>query len=240
MALIKHAATGSLEQEVIVLDLGDLRKQADDILRRAQEQAQQILVDARAEAAQLRVEAEAAGQAEGEKAGYQEGYEKGRQEGHAQAMAETAAELDAIQQSWTAALESWDADRRDMLIEARQSLLELALAVARKIVQRLPSVEPAVVAEQVAKAIDYVMRPGDVTIRIHPEDRAAVAEALPQMVARATKVEHATLVDDDQVSRGGCVLDYGHGQVDATLDGQLDRIAEALMPAQDAGEDASP
>lgn len=240
MALIKHAATGSLEQEVIVLDLGDLRKQADDILRRAREQAQQILVDARAEAAQLRVEAEAAGQAEGKKAGYEAGHETGRQEGHAQAMTEMAAQMAAIQQSWTAALESWDAARRELLIDARQSLLELALAVARKIVQRLPTVDPAVVAEQVAKAIDYVMRPGDVTIRIHPEDRAVVAEALPALLTRATKLEHATLVDDEQVSRGGCVLDYGHGRVDATLDGQLDRIAEALMPDQDEAEDASP
>lgn len=232
MALIKGAASGSMTHDVIVLDLGDLRKQADELLSRARASAQHIIVEAKAEAAQLRSGADKQGHAEGHETGHAEGLEVGRAQGHAQAMAEAKEQLDRLQQSWTAAIESWEADRREMMIDARQSLLELALAVAKKVVHRTPHVKPDAVVDQIHAAIDYVVRPGDITIRIHPDDRAFVAEALPAIVQAAGQVHHAELVDDASIGRGGCVIAYGKGTIDATLDGQLDRIIETMMPAQ--------
>ncbi len=239
MALIKGASSDSMTGDVIVLDLGDLRKQADEILRRARAEAQQTIADAKTEAARLRAGAAEQGRAEGFEQGKTEGLAAGRTEGHAQTMAETKQQLTQLQQSWTEAMETWDAERRDLMIDARESLVALSLAVAERIVRRTPEVQPDAVVDQIEAAIDYVVRPSDITIRIHPDDRSIVAEALPAIVESAEQVTHAQLVDDESVGRGGCMVTYGKGRVDATLQTQLDRVIEAMMPCHANQEDAA-
>ncbi len=232
MALIKSTAHEAMTEDVIVLDLGDLRKQGEQMLQAARVEADKIIAEAREQAARMHEGSEETGHAEGYAKGIAEGRAAGTQEGHAEALAQQQAQLAAIQQSWTQALQTWDGERREMMIDARQSLLQLAVAIGKKIVRRMPQTHPDMVVDQVNAAIDYVVRPSDVTIRIHPDDRAIVSEALPAIVQSAEQVQHAELIDDDSIQRGGCMITYGKGSIDATLDGQLDRAVEALLPSK--------
>lgn len=230
MALIKAAETDGLMQEAIVLDFGDLQRQAERMKAQAQARAEQIVDEARQEAAQLVAGAREQGRAEGLDAGRAEGLEIGRKEGHDEALKQTAQKLDGLQKSWARALEQWEAQRSQMMLEARQSLLALALALAEKVVRRAPVVDPSIVVDQVAEAIGYVTRPTALTVRIHPDDRATLTEALEVVLQQCQVAEHVELVDDPSLQRGGCTISYGKGSVDATLDGRLQRLIEALMP----------
>jgi len=213
-------------------DLGDLRRQADQMREDAVRRAEQILADARRQAGRIADQERAAARTQGHAEGLAAGLTEGRKQGSQQALDEARVELTQLRDAWIEAAHRWDAERRAMALEARQSLLELALDMARRIVHRVPTVDPAVAVDQVAAAIEHVVRPGNVAIRVNPADRPLIAEALPDLAERLGGCEHVRLIDDDAVERGGCILTHGRGVVDATLTRQLDRLVESLLPTQ--------
>jgi len=230
MPLYRGEQADHLIQDAIVLDLGDLRRQAEQLKARAREQADQIVAEGRAEAERLTANAEQAGYEAGFARGQPEGYQQGLEQGHAEAVANAREQLAQIADAWIAAGQQWDADRRQMLLDARQSMLELALEIAQRVVKRVPQVDPTVVEDQLAAAIDQMARPADVRIRIHPDDRPLIEEAMPRLAETYESLGHAHLIDDEAVERGGCVLGYARGRIDATLQRQLDRIVQTLLP----------
>jgi len=231
MPLVKEQNADLVQHEAIVLDLGDLRKQAEQIREQARRQAEQIIADARQEAERLAAAAKESARQEGLEAGHAEGEQAGREAGHAEALQQTSEALSNLQQGWTEALERFDAERSQMMLEARQSMLELAVALARKIVKRVPEVDPSVVNDQLAAAIEQMARPADVTIHIHPADRPLVEEAMPELARRFGELQHVNWSEDESMERGGCRITYGKACIDASLDRQLQRITEALLPA---------
>lgn len=240
MALIKSNIAGDVLSGAIVLDLGDLRRQGEAMKQRAQAEADRIMAAGREEAAKLTAGAEARGFDAGFQKGHAAGLEAGRKQGHDQALRDSAAKLQRLDEAWVAAARQWDAERRAMLLEAKQSLLALAVAMAEKIVHRVPQVDPGVIADQVAAAIEHVARPCDVAVCVNPADRALVEAALPGIVRQARELEHVNLTEDAAVTAGGCVVTYGSGRIDATLQTQLAGLIDTMMPTRGhKSEDAS-
>src|SRR6185503_1971992 len=75
-----------------------------------------------------------------------------------------------------------------------------------------------------------VVHAGDVKVVIHPAQRQALEVALPALRLEIPKLGHVELTDDPSVDPGGCRVYAGGGQVDATLDEQLDRVVADLLP----------
>jgi flagellar biosynthesis/type III secretory pathway protein FliH len=132
--------------------------------------------------------------------------------------------------------------RERMLVEARQEALTLALRIAALVVKRAVMVDPGGVAvAQAAEALRLLVRPTRAILAVHPDDRAVVADALPAMCARMAAAEHVELALDDTLERGSCVLrTAGGAEIEATVEGQLRRIAEALLPGQGGGTSSVP
>ncbi len=89
-------------------------------------------------------------------------------------------------------------------------------------------------------AMDHVLQPLDVTIRIHGDDRPVLESAMPELVEQIAGLAHVQLVDDPAVDRAGCVVCYGEGRVDATVETQLRRLVETIMPDRRLGDQAIP
>ena len=240
MALIKSSQTGEAAKGAIVLDLGDLRRQAAVLMDDAKAQADRIVAEGREQARRLTDGAEQKGYQAGHGKGLAEGIEAGRAEGRAEALQQTAEQLQAVEAAWMQTLDRWGEQFGGMVIDARQSLVTVAMALAERIVKRTAQVDPHVVTEQVRQALECVTRPAEVSIHVHGDDRPLLADALPRLLDAFAMIEHAELVDDPAVERGGCVLTYGKGRIDATLQQQLDRLAETLLPDGRSGQDAVP
>lgn len=230
MALIKHSQAASVTRDALVLDLGDLRAQADRILADARAQAERIRRDAKAEATRLTERAAEDGRAAGHAEGLEAGRAEGREAAHAEAVEEFRAQFDALTRDWQAALDRWNRDRNRMMLEAREDVIRLALAVARKIVHRHVDVDPAVVEDQIVEALRLVSEPGRLVVRVHRDERERVESVLPDLLQTLDEDRDVCVVDDDSVEPGGCIVATAGGEIDATLKTQLDRIARALLP----------
>lgn len=239
MALIKQSQSGELTRNAIVLDLGDLQRQGQAIVRKAQEIAEDMVSDAREERQRLLADAAATGRAEGLAAGMAEGHRVGAEAGRIAALEEHRAGLTKLEAGWAAALDELIQSRQRLEAEARRDVLKLAALIAQRVTRRVVELRPEVVESQVADVLAMVLRPTRLLVSINPADREMAARALPGLQSRFGAGSHVELVDDASVERGGCVArvaEPGGGEIDAQIGTQLDRIVEAILPRAAGGD----
>ncbi|MBX3357219.1 MAG: hypothetical protein KF745_02205 [Phycisphaeraceae bacterium] len=247
MALIKHSRAKEITREAIVLDLGDLARQGDQLVRAARLKAQEIIRQAESERDRLVAGARERGHAEGLAAGRAEGLTQGREQGRTESLAQWESQIRAATEAWSAAADSFLRQRDSMLHEARTDVVRLAVQIAEKVTKRTIELDPGVAAAQIAEVLALIVRPTAVVVAISPRDRGAVETALPGVIARFSSIIHAELVDDPQLSPGSCIVRMRGeqagaasppgGEVDATIELQLDRIVRALLPDSAKGGD---
>ena len=113
----------------------------------------------------------------------------------------------------------------------RPQLVDLAFAVAARVLAHAVERDPAAVAEVAARALESARHRAEVTLRVHPEDLAAIRAAEGALEAGLSRARHFELVADPSVGRGGAVVETEAGTVDARLDRQLAALREALAEA---------
>lgn len=245
MAIIKSNNAETLLKSAIVLDLGDVAHQAQRLREAAQAQAKALVQEAQNKVESMRKaahdESAKQGYDEGLQRGLEEGRKQGQQEGHQEALKRSGEQLSRLQGAWSKLLEQWESQRQTLEQQARQAVLDLAIEVAQKVVHRVIEVDDRVVASQLSGVLSYILRPMDVTVRVCAEDRPVLEEAMPGMLKAFAQVQSVQLIDDPQVGRGGCVISYGQGVIDATVEKQIERLVEMIVPAKSsAARTASP
>lgn len=154
-----------------------------------------------------------------------EAWEKGYQEGLAAGAAEVrergrrlAAIVDALAEPLAALDETVETE-----------LVTLARALARQVVRRQFQLQPDEIVPVVREAV-AALPAGDrsVEIRLHPEDRALVAEVL----SLDEPGTGWTLKDDPELSRGDCRVRADHSEVDARLETRMASIFAAVLGDQ--------
>lgn len=232
MAVIRQAQADRIVQDAIVLDLGDLTRQGEQVRARAQQQADAILAGARSERQRLTTSAREEGLAKGHAEGLAKGLEEGAKKGHEAALAERRQDLDTLLRGWSAALQAFEQDRDRLLREAREDVLRLAVMMGERITRRKTEVDPLVIAAQLEAVLALLAQPTRLSIAINPADEALARESLPGLLDRFTTAQHVDLRADPNLPRGSCsATTQGGGHIDASIPTQLDRMVAALLPA---------
>jgi flagellar assembly protein FliH len=188
---------------------------AEALLAQARAEAERIVAEAQQQAEAIRQEAEAAGR--------QQGFEAGFAEGRAVAEAQAAQESARLHELLNSIL----AERVRILSKAEAELVDLALAIARKVIGDIAANHAEAVAYIVHQAIEQLGQGGPFQVHLHPTD----AERLAAFWPAAGKPDWK-LVPDERIAPGGCIVVCGAGQVDARLETQLDLIQKAFRDLQ--------
>lgn len=162
-------------------------------------------------------EIHATARSEGFLAGRAEGFEAGRREALAEG-ASRVVRMDELLGALSGDLERLD---RELAIE----VVQLGLAVARKLVGAGLRVQPEAVQASVEEALRHVSQAqAPVQIVIHPEDAALVRTYLET----APRAMAWSIQEDLEIARGGCRIVTATGEIDATLAQRWERITAAL------------
>ncbi len=217
----------------------ELEREAGEIIARATAEAEHLLAAARRQIADAQAQIAANRQITYEEAvrqGRADGFAAAHQEAREAAVAGAADELRQLTQALTAALTEYERNKHGLLAVAETGLIELALAVARRVCKTLAEQAPSPAVANARALLDLVKHQADVEVCFHPADYELL-QSLPD--APLAAMPHIRLVADPRVDRGGCVLRTRDGAIDARLTAQLDRIAAeicaALSPPADAG-----
>ena len=147
---------------------------------------------------------------------------------------ERAAELAAAIEALATAVRGWRAVESRELDAARDAVIELGLAVARRVLERELDPLTESFAGHVHRALEEIVEPGGADIFLSPSDLERIREA-DETALRALEEEgSAHLRADPQLDRGDARVEAGDHQVDLRLDAILARFREAL--ANDAGD----
>jgi flagellar assembly protein FliH len=159
--------------------------------------------------AALEREAFAKGYQQGERAGAEAGAK--RAEAMLRRLAETLEELGEV--------------RRTMVRHTERQMVQLALAIAKRVVRREVAIDQDLTLTLARVALDRLGDSMSVTIRLHPDDYQATVGRHDDHFGGS----HVTVVADAAVSRGGCRVDSDFGYVDASVDAQFQELARALL-----------
>ncbi len=217
------------KSELATGDLGNLTDETRTVMLDARRQAAKIVAAARVESDAACEAAAAKGYAEGFARGQNDGYEEGFGKGRAEAgrdMAKTSAEL--LDQLRAIVGELAEANA-DMLHAGRCELLDFALLLAGKIVGRVAARDVSAAAENVRKVLELTDRSRELRVKVNPSQLAALAEHLPELTESLNHTGQVRLVGDESVSPGGAKVHTAGGEIDATIETQLDNVVEAML-----------
>lgn len=235
MGVIRPARVGAAPPAG-ALRLDDFERRGVLLREAAEREAQRVLAGARTEHDRLLREGRELGAAQGRADGHAKGLAEGRERGRAEALAEWREKLGEVERAWTVALASFEAQREELLRGAKEDLLALAVAIARRATHGVIDAAP----ERVARAtLEGVLREwtGRSRLRVlaHPSDAAGLREVLEGAAERLATSEHAELVEDDAVERGACVVrTSGGGELDASASVRVERIVAELTGGVEA------
>lgn len=155
----------------------------------------------------------------------QEAYAKGMQEGFAVGMAKAReqaqqdiAQLQSLLGGFREALDSTDEKVAD-------DILALALDIAKAMIKTKLAIDPQLVLPVVRDAIHYlpyVSNPA--RIMVHPDDAQILREYMAEELASQQWQVH----EDVNIERGGCLVETGANQIDASNAVRWKRISESL------------
>jgi len=159
-----------------------------------------------------------------------EAYSKGVQEGFAVGMAK-AKEVALQDKQNIAELATAFADALKIADEKiEESILMLALDLAKAMLKTKLKVDPEAILPVVKDAmhyLPYVQKPA--RIFVHHEDAKILREQLGEELS-----EQVWLIqEDNNIERGGCLVETGANQIDATNEMRWKRISDALAQKND-------
>jgi flagellar assembly protein FliH len=157
------------------------------------------------------------------KQAYLKGLEEGKKEGCKSEKKVFESALNHFHQ----AISKFDTLKKQVYQTAERETVELALAIARKIVLYEVSVQKELILRVVKEAIQKVADHDKIKIRINPSDSPIIKNADPQFL-NCDAIENITFVDDETISPGGCIIETNCGNIDARIEKQLQAIEEVF------------
>ena len=220
------------EAEVIVTDAKKTaaeeaeRQKAELELARetARKQADAVIQDANVRAAQIEAEA-AARLEEAEKTAAAQGFEQGRKDGYEAGMAEVKRLVARTQ----LIMERIQDKRLEVIEQAEQEIIDLALLVARKVVKVISESQRQVVVENIKAARARIKTSGKVTVKVNLADLETATEHLDEFIRLVESSGGIHILEDSSVDSGGCYVETDFGEVDARIAVQFAELESKIL-----------
>ncbi len=164
-----------------------------------------------------------------------EGYDEGRAAGHEQGAAEIRSGSSAL----VDAVKGIEALRAEVVEGVEHDAIDLALALAGKILAGALQARPELVVEVVQGALRRVSDRRRITVLVNPADLEAVRAAIGELTAQGSGVEICDLQSDERVGTGSAIVRTAEGEVDASVHTQLERARELVSAGRQSGEPAA-
>lgn len=167
---------------------------------------------------------------EGYQEGFHEGFQEGQQQGKAQGYREGAEQALQESQSLNRLLVNLNETLQQLDQEMAQQMLELALGIARQMLRQALPILPELVLPIVQEAINSLPQANQQPqLVLHPQDAVLVRSHLDAELAHG----HWRVVEDSQITPGGCRLETAQSELDATLETRWKRVLESLGQSGD-------
>jgi flagellar assembly protein FliH len=153
---------------------------------------------------------------------HQQGYEAGYEEGIAKAK-ETAAQIDTLMTNLQQALLELDQ-------HVAEQLLSTSVEIAKQVISQSLKIKPELLLPVVREAV-ATLHPhqGHPLLIAHPDDAALIRTHLGEQLSH----NNWRIVEDPTITPGGCRVELGASEVDATLETRWRRVLDTIGVSQE-------
>jgi len=173
---------------------------------------EELLRQAREEAARLQEQARSEGLAQGMAAGRQQVEER----------------LSPAIAAFLKAGEELGQLRRQLIERQEKEVVELALAIARKVIHQEVMQNPQAILNILKAILQETVDREDLKVHLNPEDFDIAMEFRDSLLASVDGIKSLSLERDPNISRGGVVVESHLGEIDGRIERQLDEIEQGL------------
>jgi flagellar assembly protein FliH len=168
-----------------------------------------------------------------------EAYEKGFAQGERAGRELGEQRFDSVIKSFTEAEDALRKLREKVYQESEQQLVELVLAVARKVIQKEVETDKQILLDVLRSALHYVADREVVKVRVHPSDLEFASQHKAEVIREIEGLGKLTFEGDEEVVRGDALIESSYGIVDAGVEKHLKAVEESLRKkAQDEVSEA--
>lgn len=163
--------------------------------------------------------------------GFNDGFEKGTTEGEQAGFELASRKIEPLLDSLKQGLLQLNNLRQATYQKIEKEVVDLALAIARKVICREIEVDKEVVVCVAREALAKVEDPGKINIKMNPSDLQLISETKHQFSELIGNIDNVTLEAEENIQSGGCVIETDLGEIDARIEKQLQAVEESFRNA---------
>ncbi len=203
------------EQKDSIIDKA--KKEGEEIKAKAILKAEEILSETNAQKDVIIEENRVLGHKQGFEAGYNDGLEKFNEDYKKQL------------ESLSALLNASFSVKNEIVFSAETDILELALLIAKKVVQVEFEENKTCFKNMVQTAISLLKEKEQIKIVVNPKFIEYANELSPELLAKIEGIESIKIIQDKSVSPDGAVVEALDSRIDARISTQMEKLARTLL-----------
>ena len=154
-----------------------------------------------------------------------------RREAYAEGKAAGLAQYAKQVEEFAVLFAALDGEREAVFKQHEESMFALITTMVDRLVYHEVSVNPLVIQACLKKAMEYVVENSTVQIHLHGDDFGRLKKASLENSRLIEGKNRIQLVEDPNISVGGCFLKSDFGEIDATLENCKARLYAAVEQA---------
>ena len=229
--ITKKKQNEDIQKEEISSAQKSIHKQQQIILTRAKEEAKSIIDQAEQQKyeilKQIQKEKETIFQEsfqKGQKQGYQEGYEEGSQKGYREGKQEVA----TLKQEAKQILQSAHEEKKKIIGDIEPKMVQLIGDILEKMIDGVTRFHPTTILYLIKKGFEETSFRENLQIYVSEEDYDTVLKYKEDLLQDIESEGDIVFVKESSLQAGDCIIETPAGNIDCSLDSQLQEIKKEL------------
>jgi flagellar assembly protein FliH len=156
-------------------------------------------------------------------------YQKGFIEGEKTAIESRAQQIESVLEGLHQALVQVQNLRQEMHQAIEKEVVELSLAIARKVVCQEVATNKDVVLGVAKEALSKVKVPGQITVKLNPSDLQVINDTKSHLNHLKNQIDNVSFEPEETIPCGGCLIETTMGKIDARLEKQFEVLEEVFQ-----------
>lgn len=109
------------------------------------------------------------------------------------------------------------------------NILELSMSIAQKVIKHEAKIDIQIVEDTVMDALKMLSKnEPKIVLRVNPIQVQYLKDTLPEKIKSLGMETKLSVLSDEAVTEGGCIIQTNNGMIDATIEAQLGIVQMAL------------
>lgn len=215
-------------QTRVAYNFDDIRRQGEQWLVEARTEGERVIAEADAQAAGIREQARTAGFSQGREEGLRDAERMICEQSEARSGQLVAERLRTALPAVSALADELRRERDLWLAHWERIGIELATTIAEKLLRAELERRPELVTGRVTELLRLAAGNPEITVRLSPVDLELLGDVAGLLGRGLSNTTGVRVVGDTSLRAGDCVVETTHGELDARIATQMERLVAEL------------